>query len=224
MTTPESQRRRFRRHDVDDVHGSVLFRLELKVLNLSLSGIAVESTEQLKLGKVYSIRLGGEPNVVQVASTVRWCHLVGTRRLGANGEFVNVYRVGLTFAEAISSESARLVDFMEKHVVLSVQKRLYGRFKVDSEIPAAISSRYDFEVVKLSLSGMLVKSDFVPAVDSRCEMELRIGEQACEVTGRIVRAERASEPSTTTELGVEFVGSSDEQSRLVRELIAQELA
>lgn len=223
MSRPDSQRRRFRRHDVDDVHGSVLFRLEVKVLNLSLSGIAVETTEQLKLGKVYSMKLGSGANLVEVASTVRWCHLVGTRRRRTDNEFENVYRVGLTFDEAFTGKTTRLLEFMEKHVVLSVKKRLVGRFKVESAMPAAITNRFDFEVVKLSLSGMLVRSEFVPEIDSRFAMELRIGDQACEVTGRVVSAERLGGDSAPAEFGVEFVGEGDARSRLVRELLSEEL-
>ncbi|MEO6323347.1 MAG: PilZ domain-containing protein, partial [Thermoanaerobaculia bacterium] len=99
MKRPVDQRRRFRRHELDAVQGSVLFRLEVKVLNLSLSGMAAETTEQLKLGKVYALKLGGEGELV-VPSTVRWCRLVGTQRRRSDGELMNVYRAGLTFDES----------------------------------------------------------------------------------------------------------------------------
>jgi hypothetical protein len=54
-------------------------------------------------------------------------------------------------------------------------------------------------------------------------VEVRIGDQACEVTGRIVRAERLGDDSAPAELGVEFVGAGDARFRLVRELISEEL-
>ena len=55
-----SGQRRHRRYEVQDVHGALLFRTQVKVRNLSVSGLALETPERLQLGRTYAIRLAGD--------------------------------------------------------------------------------------------------------------------------------------------------------------------
>jgi hypothetical protein len=224
MSKDPIQKRTHRRYQVKNLRGSLLFRIEVTVLNLSMAGIAVETSRQLKLGKVYSVKLGGGPDSVDVEATVKWCHLVGTRR-AAEGEMVPVYKAGLTFEELFTGKTAKLLAFMQEHVVLALEKRIIGRFKLKTGSPIALASRHDFEVVTLGLSGMVVKTKLLPDVDSAFDMELQIGGNACELTGRIAKVQRldVSDSGFEAQLDVEFPEEKDDWSRVVREFIAEEL-
>lgn len=216
--------RRYRRYEVHDLHGSLLFRVDVTVLNLSLAGMAVETTQQLKLGKVYSVKLGNGSGFVDVDGTVRWCHLIRTKE-GPGGEPVNVYHVGITFGGTLTEKASQLLEFMQEHVVLALQHRVMGRFKLKAGSPVALETRYDFEVVKLSLSGMLVKTRLLPDPDSSFDMELQIAGGPFEIGGRIayVRRVGGTDADPESQLGVEFQKLDEARGRVLREFIATEL-
>ncbi len=216
--------RTHQRYEVHDLHGSLLFRIDVTVLNLSLSGMAVEATQPIKLGRVYSVTLGSGPDSVDVDGVVKWCHLVKTRT-GSKGEPVNVYHVGITFDGTLNDKASRLLSFMQGHIVLAPQHRIMGRFKLKAGSPVALSTRYEFEVLKLSLSGMLVETQLLPEVDANFDMELTIAGAPLEVAGRIANVKRmsGSETDPASQLGVQFLGLDDERGRVLREFIASEL-
>jgi hypothetical protein len=216
--------RAHRRYEVHDLHGSLLFRIEVKVLNLSLSGMAVETTQQIKLGKIYSVTLGSAQDSVDVDGVVKWCHLVKTRA-GPKGEPVNVYHVGITFDGTLTDKASRLLSFMQGHVVLALQHRIVGRFKLKPGSPVALSTRYDFEVLKLSLSGMLVETRLQPDVDSSFDMELTILGKPFEVAGRIANVRRVggTDVDPASQLGVQFLELDEAREKVLREFIASEL-
>ncbi len=64
-----SGQRRHKRYEVQDVHGSLLFRTQVHVRNLSVSGLALETPERLQLGRTYAIRLAGNDDAVDVSGT-----------------------------------------------------------------------------------------------------------------------------------------------------------
>lgn len=220
----EDQRRRSPRYEVHDLHGSLLFRLEVNVLNLSLAGVAVETTRQLKPGKLYTIRIGGDSGAMDLDGTVKWCHLMKTRR-GENGEPVTVYNAGLSFDDTLNQKSQKLIEFMQDHVVLALEKRVVGRFRVRAGAPIAVSTRYEFEVLKLSMTGMLVRTALMAERESAFEMDLKLGEAVLEVAGRVAYSEKVggTDESPDVNLGVEFLDLDDRRRQLLKEFIAHEL-
>ena len=219
-----TQKRRFRRYEVHDLYGSLLYRVEVKVLYLSVTGMAVEATQQLKLGRVHAVRLGEGEQSIELDATVRWCRLVGTRK-GPIGEAATVYLAGLTF-DGIVTEKARVVmDFLKEHVVLALQKRVIGRFRPKGETSVELAERVEFEVAKVSLSGMLLKTRILPPVESSFEVELPLAgvpfESACRVA--FSRRTGGTDVEPEAEVGVEFVRLDDGPRELLRRFIASNL-
>ena len=224
MSKGSIQKRTHKRYQVRDLRGSLLFRLDVTVINLSLTGIAVECDRQLKLGKVYSVKLGTPTDSIDVEATVKWCRLVGSRR-NALGELAALYKAGLTFDELLTGKSAKLLSFLQEHVILALEQRIIGRFKVKTGSPIALASRNEFEVVTLGLSGMVVKTRLLPDVDSTFDMMLQIADKPCELTGRITNVERldGSDDGFAAKIDVEFPEAKDDWSRTVRDFIAGQL-
>jgi hypothetical protein len=219
-----TQKRRYRRYEVHDLYGSLLYRVEVKVLNLSLTGMAVEATQQLKQGRVHAVRLGQGEAAISIDATVRWCRLVGTRP-SAKGEPVTVYLAGLTFDGMVTEKAANVMDFLKDHVVLALQKRVIGRFRPKGETPIELSTRVEFEVAKVSLSGMLLKTRMMPAVDSTFDLEMSLAgvpfDSSCRVA--YVRRSGGTDAEPQVEMGVEFVGLGEPQHAVLRSFIASEL-
>lgn len=219
-----SGQRRHKRYEVHDVRGSLLFRTQVKVRNLSVSGLALETAERLQLGRSYSIHLAGNDDSVDVHGTIRWCHLASARpRPG--GEPHAVYEAGLAFEDVFTERAKGLLGFLEHHVVLSPHERLTGRFRAEALLPAEIEARYDFEVLKLSLSGMLVRTPLEASLGSRFSLELSLRDELVPLAGRVayVQREEADKGEVATQLGMEFVDLTNESREVISGYISSEL-
>lgn len=216
--------RRHRRYEVKDVHGSLLFRTKVRVRNLSVSGLALESAERLQLGRTYAIRLAGEGDAVDVCGTIRWCHLASARPK-PGGEPRAVYEAGLAFEDVFTEKAKGLLGFLEHHVVLSPHERLTGRFRAEALLPADLEARYAFEVLKLSLSGMLVKTPLEASLGSRFGVELGLRDGLVPLTGRVAYVQRGDtvKGEVATEMGLEFLDVSEEAQGALAGFIAREL-
>ncbi len=216
--------RRHRRYEVQDVHGALLFRTQVKVRNLSVSGLALETPERLQLGRTYAIRLAGDADAVDVSGTIRWCRLASTRPKGG-GEPQAVYEAGLAFEGVFSEKAKGLLGFLEHHVVLSPHQRLTGRFRAEKLRPAELESRYGFEVLKLSLSGMLVRTTLEASLGDVFGVELTLRDGVVPLEGRVAFFQRddAVKGEVATQLGLEFVEVSEGSRGRLAEFIASEL-
>ena len=68
---PHTGQRRHKRYEVQDVRGSLLFRTQVKVRNISVSGLAIETSERLKLGRSYSIHRMNGHGSLEIEGTIR---------------------------------------------------------------------------------------------------------------------------------------------------------
>lgn len=163
--------RRHKRYEVDGVEGTLVVSHDARVLNMSLTGLAVETTSLLKLGSSYWVRLPQGEGELKFKATVSWCRLVGVRR-SASGDSGPVYNAGLDFRESLDERARQILVFLQEHVVMEVGERLAGRFRPREEVPAELSGRHPFEVRRLSLTGLLIETPFAPDLGTQLEMEL----------------------------------------------------
>jgi len=218
------EQRRHKRFEVRDVKGSLLFRTQVQLRNVSVSGLSFETTERLKLGRNYSLRLTNAEGGVDLTGTIRWCHLARTKAVGQS-QTLPVYEVGFAFDDVFTDRGQGLIHFIEQHVVLPLEKRITGRFTLETAESADIETRYDFEVLKLSMSGMLVRTQLETAVDSRFGMEVGLKSEMLSVNGRVASVSRSggtiAEP--LSELGIEFVEMHGDVNQALTHFIAEEL-
>jgi hypothetical protein len=219
-----SGQRRHKRYEVHDVHGSLLFRTQVQVRNLSVSGLALETPERLQLGRTYAIRLAGNDDAVDVNGTIRWCHLASTRP-AVGGEARAVYEAGLAFEEVFTEKAKGLLGFLEHHVVLSPHQRLTGRFRAEALLPADLEARYEFEVLTLSLCGMLVRTPLEASLGSRFGVELSLRDGVVPLDARVAYVRRGDTEKgvVATQLGMEFLDVSEEARSSLAGFIAREL-
>lgn len=221
---PSIGQRRHKRYEVHDVHGALLFRTKVRVRNLSISGLALETPERLQLGRRYAIRLAGDGDAVDVSGTIRWCHLASARPAEGGGPTA-VYEAGLAFEDVFTEKAQGLLGFLEHHVVLSPQERLTGRFRAEALRPADLEARYAFEVLRLSLSGMLVRTSLEASLGDTYGLELLLRDGLVSTEGRVAYSQRdeVEKGEVATRLGIEFLGMSEEAHRAVAGFIASEL-
>ncbi len=72
--------------------------IDLAVLNLSTSGMAVEVSEALKVGTTYPFTMTHRENQISVDGNVQWCRFAGTVPI-AKGEHRPIYKAGISFTK-----------------------------------------------------------------------------------------------------------------------------
>lgn len=201
--TPE--RRRQRRVQLPEPFGRLVVSLDGKVLDISLSGMAVETQTRISPHRVLTLRLGDREQPIQLAGRVVWCFLHGTRTT-PGGEQLPLYRAGIQFLDVLSPQSAELVRFLERHAIITLDSRLFGRFVVDDADPVEVSSSTVFQVAELDAEGLTVETASELELQSGCRVELQLGETQIEARTLVEQVTPPTPPSTSWSARLRFAG------------------
>ncbi len=219
-------RRRSARHEVHDVTGTLHFSAEARIMNMSLTGMAVETDAQLRLGRMYSLTLrhGDEP-ALRLSGKVVWCHLRTLKKSGGS-EPRPVYEAGVQFDEALTETASELARILRSTAVIAVEKRISGRFAVDLAEPVSLNTSHSFNVKTISTVGILVETDAAVPVDSVIDFELHLGDTGLRARGRIAYATEAAggDGAKVHRLGVEFLEMPPDGRALIEGFIGRSIA
>lgn len=205
MNRSDPEHRRFPRYEVAGLEGHLVVPIHIRVINVSLGGMALETHSYLQFGRAYTLKLGGGEESLSLTGTVAWCSLRKTTK-SVDGEILPVYRAGLKF-EALSGDHTRdLWDLIRSHALLELEDSVLGRFKVELPADARMGSSYDFAVRKLSLSGLLIETDFEPDLDTSFDLQIRLGPRRWATRARVASIPRVGRRSegVLTQVGLEF--------------------
>jgi hypothetical protein len=220
------ERRRVPRFQVHDVRGTLVLTSGVKILNMSLTGAAVESTTNLRVGRRYTMRLNhGAAAGPELSGTVVWCHLKATRP-SETGETRPVYQAGLQFEQMLTGAAHELVGFLRQTAILTMQQRLMGRFRVNIDEDVDLNSECDFVVKTLSASGMLIETDVSPEQEKHFDLRFQLGEKAIGAHCRVafVRDVGEQDKRRICAVGVEFVALPAEDRAALNEYIERQIA
>ena len=200
------------------VEGSLLLSQDARILNMSLTGLLVETTTALRLGSHCALRVPQASGELRFDAVVKWCQIVGSRREGTDTR--SIYHAGIDFREILDDRARAVLAFIESHVIVDLERRLAGRFRALAPIPAELTSDARFEVCKLSLSGLLLRTAAPPPHDSEVGLELEMPVGTVRARGRVRHLERVPAAATAPEsgeapwyAGVELVALEPEERR-----------
>ena len=211
--------RQQRRYRVADLHGTLQFAHPAVVLDLSRSGIAVESAERLAPGRIYPLQLEGQDGLlITTSARVVWCKFSGTVE-NEDGEAAPVYRAGLEFQGALPEAARLLFDRLEESESEGLDTNLQARYKMsDLASTLLLRGQSTFDVRTLSRGGMGAEMEYSPRVGSMLEFVLPLDEPL-ELRGRVTDVNPAAENPTRFLVGIEFMSvSSLVQGRIDRYL------
>jgi hypothetical protein len=199
-------RRHHRRYRVADLSGTLQFSHPARVIDLSRSGAAIETSERLAPGRTYSLQLGEvESGVTSTTARVIWCKLTGTRE-SSDGDSIPIYRAGLEFEGVLAEPASLLLDQLDDDGLAGVDTRLQARYKMsDLASTLLLRDRAGFEVRSLSRAGMGAEMEYSPRVGSMLEFVLPLDEPV-EIKGRVADVVPAEEDPRRFLVGIEFVG------------------
>ena len=205
MSHTDAEKRRYPRYEVAGLGGHLVVPIQIQVINVGLGGMALETHSYLQFGRVYTLRLEGGERSLSLTGTVAWCALRKTTKSSA-GEVLPVYRAGLKF-EALSGDRSReLWELIRQHALVEIEDSVLGRFKVNLPADTRLGSSYDFAVRKLSLSGLLIETDFEPELDASFDLRIQLGQKRWGTRARVASIPRVGRRSEgeLTQVGLEF--------------------
>jgi len=192
------------------------------ILNMSLTGMAVESHANLKVGRRYRLKLShGDSAPLTLSGTVVWCHLKATRDV-QDGERAPIYEAGIAYHGVLSDKADELLAFLRESAIITLQERLTGRFRLQIEQSVNLDSEYEFVVKTISTSGMLIETDVSPEPDSLFDMRVDLDGSALSTCGRVafVRDVAEQDKRRITAIGVEFIDMCDADRATLERFIA----
>jgi len=192
-----------------DVEGSFEVRVDVKVTNLSVAGMAIETRNTLIVGRSYAFRVAQGGKHIDVGGRVMWCVLDSRKRRG--DEFEPVFRAGVQFEDVHDRQTLALQKLIDSSAAFDPGAPLHGKFVAAIGGTLAVDEQVSFVVKKLSLSGMLVDTDWAPRKNEVVPFEAVLGEFLVAGHGRVAYIERydSDDGSSRCRLGIEFTLLSD---------------
>lgn len=219
MDREAKERRRSTRYPVSGVSGSLTFRSDARVVDLSLGGLSVETSQHLGVGKTYSIRLAREESdELRLGGEVVRSRLRGTRARD-DGERGPVYEAGIRFHPLSDVQTAALRELLSASTEVQLDEPMAGRFDLGLPESVRLRSDYGFEVRKLSATGMLIESELAPRLDTVIELTVALGEGELRTSVRVAYVEEIA--PGRYHLGVEFGEMSADDRKLLDRFIAR---
>ncbi|NOY64125.1 MAG: PilZ domain-containing protein [Nitrospirae bacterium] len=214
-----ADKRRYKRYDVNNMSGQIMYSVDARILNMSIDGMAVETHHIVNVDRKYQIKLSNGVEAVELKGVVVWSKLVRTERL-STGDVVPVFKAGIKFENLLTDKAKKLLEFIDKNRILKLEHRLHGRFRIDSKT-AKIGSPHDYQIKKISLSGMLIESDTM--LDPGLELEFILNlnkNRQIKTRGRVVNIKKDDSRNTYL-MGIEFIDLSDKDKAILRDYLSR---
>jgi hypothetical protein len=223
----DKEERRSPRIVTENLAGSMTLALEADILNVSRGGLAIRTRHQLRIGKQYHIQIGRDEHTAEADGTVLRCRLKGTKKRAETGDVEPVYEAGIEFEPSLSVEPDELLPVMARTAFVQMAPRLFGRFSANPGSPAILESDLDFEVKKISMTGLLAETAGPPWPGGPVELEIRLGDDTFTANARIVNSEVI--PGETgqeqrTQYGIEFIDPREQQLELLEGFVLGRLS
>jgi hypothetical protein len=216
----ESENRKSKRYTVDGISGNVLNIADLDILNISIDGAAIETPRRLELNREYTFKIISLDSILHLKGRVVWALLI-SREEKASSKIIPVYRVGIKFSETLNEKANILLNFIEEHKIKALEHRLVGmRFKIAESADIKLQYPYGYKVNKISLSGMLIKTEYPLDLNSSYSIELFIRDRQLNVVGKVANCEKNdSEKGPSYDIGIEFVMMLDEDIDVLKDFL-----
>ena len=210
-----SDKRKYRRFKLNDreVNGKMVLATEVKVNDISISGISLKANRRLNIGSDYTLKLEGI-KAISLRGTVVWSSLIETRK-GSQGEMIPIYSAGMRFNDMPTEKITELQYFIESHKIREVHviggTRLNVRFHIKDPDNAVLICPDNYKVKTISLSGMLIECSRSFEIESRIPMEMFIhDENSLGFVGRVASCREIDrEDSKKYDIGIEFLNLTE---------------
>jgi hypothetical protein len=218
VTSSPKDRRNRPRHGLENVQGNLLFSNTCKVLNLSGTGVAVETEVVLRPGRSYAVKIDYEERQIALDGIVAWCRLRGTRK-NEEGESVPYYAAGIELQSDLTDKAEEILPMLLERGSLHLERRLAAHVT-----PEGTDATAPAKVVEVSRSGLRMESPCFPEKGSLLDVRVELGEEALPLTVRVTRTRslQEREGQVWAEITAEHAALDDAGRKRLDRLIREE--
>lgn len=223
--------RKHRRYKVDvmEINGGIVLAKSVKILDISIGGVCLQTEKNLYVGGEYTLKIEGKGKVLTVRGTIAWALLVGSSA-DSHGDIIPLYKAGMKFIDVSDEKMNEIVNFIEDHkrdvdkvvdLYSPSGRRLYVRIGIEDPEKAVLNYHGAYKVKSLSLAGMLIESEHSMEIENKLPMEITPTEISCiKVLGRVVSCLWVKNKDIEHyDIGVEFIEMSEKDRAILVELI-----
>jgi hypothetical protein len=211
VSRPSEERRQSRRMRLEgESDGALEISLDGSVLDISVSGMAIETQGRLAPRRPITLRLHHPDEVVKIEGKVVWCFLQGTRSDG-HGESRPLYRAGIQFENILQPAAKKLASFLASHAIVSSETRLFGRFHVPDDGGVDMTSEAAFRVLSQSERGLTVETMLAVEPRPGTAVDIRFAVPVIEGRAQVITSRRKLPTDNSPfEIELEWLALSDE--------------
>lgn len=211
--------RRSKRYEVDGIRGSLRRAQVLEVKNLSLTGLAVESTISLPVGQVLPIRILDRLETLDMPAEVMWSKPITAK--SSDGTTTARYRAGLKFTNPPTEKTREVLDFIEGHVIINIDRQMSGLFRQTGPSTQP-QPPHPFLVKRIGLSGMLIEAFNRDSIPPNSLLELQVDDEVLRLQGA-ARVTSIGREDDHFAIRLDFQNLSHENDQALSSFIRQRL-
>jgi len=231
------EQRLYPRFSVDtmDIFGKIMFSNNVEIINISMGGALVallKTNRKLDKGKPCALAVKDKDKVLTLQGTVIRSELIDSTEPPQSSLTVTV---GIKFSYFSSKKLQELADFIssfassQKQTVVTKDDiykmsggRMHTRFHIDAPESAILYYYERYFVKKLSISGMLIKSNRALEIENILPMDMTLpGNNVIVFLGRIANLLPVNDVETgENDVGVEFVNMSEENNERLEKFVS----
>jgi Tfp pilus assembly protein PilZ len=214
--------------DILDMHGKSSYASNVRVLNMSVSGIALKTLRNMEAGSECVLQIKGEEKTLIAKAAVVWSSPAGTIKT-PKGHLLPAYKIGLKFTDTSDEKTREIADFIQKHKKAEDMQadlfalsglRVYIRFQIEAPEKTVLISLKSHKIMNIGLGGMLMESDDALDIGSKLSLEIiRSENKSIKVLGRVVSCRAAEDEYEGYYVGIEYLEMADKDREMLRELI-----
>ena len=215
--------------DALNIDGKSAYAKVVRILNMSVSGILLETDRRPGVGETYILKMGGKGKVVNIKSIVMW-YLLDNRVRTVRGDLVPIYKAGLKFMNMSGEEMKEVTAFIERHkqegdkdsdILAGNGSRMHTRFQIEAPEKAILICCQPYRARNISPGGMLIESGNALEIGKKLSLQIsRSNIKSIKIVGRVVSCIVINESDRTRyDIGIEFLGMMEKDREMLKELL-----
>lgn len=226
----QADKRRYERFSLrtESVSCKIVSATEVKVLNISMTGVALEVNKRLNIGSQYMLGLASADAAVSLKGNVVWSRLTESKQNG-RGDIVPIYNSGIQFGHMTTGQSKELENLIAKCSGLGNSgMNMHGlsglrcavRYSVDGVDKSVIKTSTACRVKTIGMGGMMMTSSQALEIESRHMMGICLPNgKTVKFLGRIASCLTSAGNNSEHEIGVEFLNMTEEETAALSNFI-----
>ena len=214
--------------DILDMHGKLSYATNVRIIDISVSGIALKTVRKMDAGDECLLQLRAEDHTLATKAVVVWSSPAGSIKT-PKGNTLPAYKIGMKFTDTSEEKIKEIARFIEKHKGEEVRRadlfalsglRVYVRFRIEAPEKAVMISLKSNKVRNIGLGGMLMESGDPLNIGSTLSLEISRSEKKfIRVEGRVVSCRAPRDAREGYDIGIEFLEVPDKDMEMLREII-----